>query len=64
MAVDAEGDRDCGVAEAFLDDSWVDALLQGECGPGVAEAVERKTREVVAYDSSKELGAHGVGPET
>ncbi len=63
MAVDAEGDRDRGVAEAFLHDSRVDALFEGEGRPGVAETVEREAGEPVALDSAEELRAHGVGSE-
>ena len=41
VAVDAEGDGDRGMAETFLNDSWVDALFEGERRPGVAKAVQR-----------------------
>ena len=63
MAVDAEGDGDRGVAEAFLDDSRMDALLKGERRPGVAEAVESETGETVTVNPAEELSAHCVGSE-
>ena len=63
VAVDAEGDRDRGVAEAFLDDPRMDALLQSERRPRVAEAVEGEPRQAALGDSAEELGADSVGSE-
>ena len=60
MAVDAQGDRDRGVAETFLNDTRMDALLQRESRPGVAEAVQRETFEAVPVDSAQELRAHRI----
>ena len=58
-----KGDRDGGVAETFLNDSRMNGLLQGECRPRVAEAVEREAWETVACHSAEELSAHCVGSE-
>ena len=63
MAVDAEGDGDGGVTEAFLDDPWVDALLQSQCCPGVAESVESNSRQAGRKGSAKEHVADCVGVE-
>lgn len=61
MAIDAERDCDSGMAESLLHDPRMDALLEGECRPGVAEAVEREAGEALAFDSAEELSADGVG---
>ena len=36
MAVRVESDADVGVSQSFGDDFGVDAMLKGECGPGLA----------------------------
>ena len=50
VAVDAEGDCDCRMAEAFLDNPRVDALFEGEGRPRMAEAVECQAGESGASD--------------
>lgn len=51
MAVDAKGDCDRRMAEAFLYDPRVDAALEGQRRPGVPQ---RQPREVVASDAPKD----------
>ena len=45
VGVDLAGDVGAAVVEAVAHDVDVDALLKGERGPGVAEAVELQPRE-------------------
>lgn len=47
----------------FLVDSRMDALLERQCRPRVAQAVQREAGQAVLVDSPQELGAHGIGPE-
>ena len=61
VAVHAQGDRNRRVAEAFLYDSRVDAALEGDSGPGVAQAMQREVPKAVATNSAEELFAHGFG---
>ena len=61
VAVHAERDRDHRVAEALLYDTRVNAALEGDGGPGVAEAVEGEPLQAVAANSAEELLADCVG---
>ena len=68
MGVDLAGDVGAAVVEAVADDVDVDAFLQGEGGPGVAEAVELQPRErlggmglVVGLLLAEELAAEPLG---
>ena len=61
VAVHAEGDRDGRVAEALLDDSRVDAALQGERRPGMAEAVEREALQAVAAPRRRNISLNASG---
>ena len=51
------------MAESFLYDSRVDAALEGDGGPGVAQAVEGEALQSVAADPAEELFAHRIGVE-
>ena len=61
VAVHAQGDRDHRVAEALLYDSRMDATLEGDGGPGVAQAMQREALKAVAANSAEELFAYRIG---
>lgn len=54
MGVDADGDSDVGVAEEFLDDDEIDALLEEEGGGRVSEVVEADGPESCAVEEGAE----------
>jgi hypothetical protein len=68
VGVDLAGDVGAAVVEAVADDVDVDAFLEGEGGPGVAEAVELEAGErfvgvglVVGLLLAAELAAEALG---
>jgi len=63
VGVDAGGDADVGVAEEFLDDDEVDALLQEQCGGGVSEVVEADRPEPCRVEDAAEAAGEVAGVE-
>lgn len=54
VGVDASGDADVGVAEEFLDDDEVDALLQEQGGGRVPQVVEADAPEAGPVEEAAE----------
>jgi len=63
VGVDAGGDADVGVAEEFLDDDEIDALLQEQGGGRVSEVVEADRPEPCALEEAAEAAGEVGGVE-
>lgn len=50
MAVDAQRDRDCGVAKPLLNNPRVNAALERQCRPRLPQAVKGQPWQSVAPD--------------
>jgi hypothetical protein len=62
VGVDGGGDADVGVAEEFLDDDELDALLQEEDGRQVTEVVEPDTAEPGPAEQDGEVPGERSSP--
>lgn len=61
MRVEIERDGDGGVPETLLDDLGVDARLQRQGCPGMAEVMQSDARKAVAGAPAVELAGDPVG---